>query len=66
MRTFLAFLKDAFFLDKVNIGENAMRAAIMFTAEGRYALVGRTGTIQTYARHRDARRGADRRGLRLV
>lgn len=34
---------------------------------GRFALVDRAGsTIQTYARERDARRGANRRGLTLA
>jgi hypothetical protein len=46
--------------------ENTMTARITGT-NGTFALVNKTGTvIQTYARARDAKRGALRRGLTLV
>ena len=52
-----------------NVGENTMSdtATIVPTGNGRFALVRRgVGTVNTYARVRDARRGAARLGLVLA
>lgn len=47
-----------------NDGEKNM--ARIREVNGKYALVNNGQTIQTYSRARDARRGAERRGLELA
>jgi hypothetical protein len=68
------FLKILFGIDYLIDGgtkvitqkDNTMTAQIVPTATGGANLVTRNGIVATYARARDARRGALRRGLTLA
>lgn len=51
----------------VTTGDTSMKATILPVTGGKFALFSRTeGTIGTYARRRDAVRGAKRRGLTVA
>lgn len=52
--------------DPDNVKEPTMRASITTLTNGRFGLVTPEGIVSTYARRRDAVRGAKRAGLALV
>lgn len=61
---FTDWLVPQTFLDTFSNGDQNMFAQITPLNNGKFAITDRTGsTVATYARARDARRGAERRGF---